>query len=50
VAEKIDAAIIGEILPPERGRVIVDGGRETPLVHPRVDPFWQAFGKAAEGK
>ena len=46
-AAGIGAAIIGEVLPLERGRRRVLRGKETPLVHPRVDPFWQAFGKAA---
>jgi len=43
----IPAAIIGEILPAERGCEVVDSGRAGPLRHPQVDPFWQAFGKAA---
>ena len=45
----IVAAIIGEVLPREKGCQVEQGGRAVPLVHPRVDPFWQAFGKAAEG-
>jgi hydrogenase expression/formation protein HypE len=48
-AEGILAAIVGEVLPRERGLAIVADGKATPLVHPRVDPFWQAFGKAAQG-
>lgn len=43
----IRAAAIGEVLPPERGCRRVLRGKEEPLVHPRVDPFWQAYGKAA---
>jgi hydrogenase maturation factor len=49
-SEGIVAAIIGEVLPRERGRMLCAGGRAPgviPLTHPRVDPFWQAFGKAA---
>jgi len=46
-AAGIAAAIIGEALPPERGCRRSLRGKETPLVHPRVDPFWVAFGKAA---
>jgi hydrogenase maturation factor len=46
-AAGIPAAIIGEVLPAERGCRINDGRRTVPLRHPRVDPFWQAFGKAA---
>ena len=29
------------------GRVLVAGGRERPLVHPGLDPFWGAFGSWA---
>lgn len=47
-AERIDAAIIGEALPLEKGCTVTSGGRARPLTHPRVDPFWQAFGRAAE--
>ncbi len=43
----IAAAIIGEVLPPEKGCRLQAKGREKPLEHPRVDPFWQAFGQAA---
>ncbi|HEX6400550.1 MAG TPA: AIR synthase family protein [Actinomycetota bacterium] len=42
--EGIDAAVVGEILPPEDGRSILVGGEEHPLVHPGLDPFWAAFG------
>ena len=45
----ITAVIIGEVLPSGRGCEIQDGDKVEPLVHPRVDPFWQAFGKAASG-
>ncbi|CAB1128324.1 putative Thiamine-phosphate kinase [Candidatus Hydrogenisulfobacillus filiaventi] len=45
----IAASAIGEILPPEAGRRVTRGGRTTELVHPRVDPFWQAFARAAAG-
>ena len=46
-AAGIVAAIIGEVRPPEKGCTLRAEGREQPLRHPRVDPFWQAFGKAA---
>lgn len=46
----IDCAIIGEILPLEKGRWIVEGNETKKLEHPRVDPFWQAFAKAYEDK
>ena len=40
----IDAAVVGEIKPLEAGRSIVTNGREAPLTHPGLDPFWGAFG------
>ncbi len=43
----IVAAIIGDVLPEEKGCSVTRKGHATPLEHPRVDPFWQAFGKAA---
>ncbi|MCX7623184.1 MAG: AIR synthase family protein, partial [Thermomicrobium sp.] len=45
-AKGIAASVVGEVLPPERGRTIVVDGEERPLEHPRVDPFWAAFGRA----
>lgn len=47
----IEVAVIGRILPLEAGRWRVRHGDRQPLVHPRIDPFWEAFGKAAaEGR
>ena len=43
----IDAAVVGEILPASDGRTIVASGREEPLAHPGLDPFWGAFGSWA---
>ena len=43
----IDAAVVGEILPPEQGRTLMIEGREERLVHPGLDPFWGAFGSWA---
>jgi hydrogenase maturation factor len=40
----IDAAVVGEIRPLDAGRTIVIDGREEPLTHPGLDPFWGAFG------
>jgi hydrogenase maturation factor len=49
-AKGIAAAKIGETLPASEGITLVEGGRVRALEHPRVDPFWAAFGKAmAEG-
>jgi hydrogenase maturation factor len=49
-AKGIAAAQIGVTLPEAEGITLVEGGRARPLEHPRIDPFWAAFGKAlAEG-
>ena len=42
--EGIESAVVGEILDRAEGRTVVAGGREEPLVHPGLDPFWGAFG------
>jgi len=44
----IPVTVVGEIVDASEGMRVVEDGRERPLVHPRVDPFWAAFGKAAE--
>lgn len=41
--EGIEAAECGEVTEASRGMVVVDGGREEPLAHPGLDPFWGAF-------
>jgi len=41
------AGRIGEIVEPAGGMKIFHGGIAHDLVHPEVDPFWAAFGKAA---
>lgn len=46
----IESAVIGEILPSKEGRWIVEGSAKKTLVHPRVDPFWQAIANAFERK
>ena len=48
-AAAIDAAVVGELVPADRGRVLLVEGRERPLVHPGLDPFWAAFGSWAAG-
>jgi hydrogenase maturation factor len=47
-AKGIAAAAIGETLPEAEGITLVEAGRARALEHPRVDPFWAAFGKAME--
>ncbi len=39
----IKASVVGELTPPEKGMVLVEGGKEKKLEHPIVDPFWRAF-------
>ncbi len=47
----IPAAIIGEVTEKGSGILLVEGGTERELTHPRMDPFWAAFGEAiAESK
>lgn len=45
--EGIPAALVGEIVDPSEGMVVTRNGRTEKLSHPRVDPFWQAFARAA---
>jgi hydrogenase maturation factor len=45
----IDAAIVGEVLEPEAGTVLVTEQGERPLRHPGLDPFWEAFGRWTTG-
>lgn len=42
--KRIPAAVVGEVTKKEM--TIVTNGREEPLTHPVVDPFWQAFYRA----
>jgi hydrogenase expression/formation protein HypE len=44
----IRASVCGEVLDAAQGVQFFEGGAAHPLVHPQVDPFWAAFGKAAE--
>jgi hydrogenase expression/formation protein HypE len=46
----IPATIVGEIREANQGLHYFEGGRKHELIHPRVDPFWAAFGKAASEK
>jgi hydrogenase maturation factor len=43
----IKAGMAGEIVEPREGMRIFEKGISTELAHPKVDPFWAAFGKAA---
>ena len=44
----IKSSIVGELMEPGEGMVLVEGGREKKLEHPIVDPFWRAFYGALE--
>jgi hydrogenase expression/formation protein HypE len=46
--KSINSSVVGELTGPEKGMVLVSGGRETQLEHPIVDPFWNAFYRALE--
>ncbi len=39
----IKSSIVGELLNPKQGMILVEKGKERKLEHPVVDPFWQAF-------
>jgi hydrogenase maturation factor len=39
----IKSSIVGEMTEPEKGIILIEGGKEKKLKHPRVDPFWRAF-------
>ncbi len=39
----IPSSIVGELIEPQSGMILVQNGRETELEHPIVDPFWRAF-------
>ena len=46
-AQEIEAAVVGTILAPDEGRVVVTPEGEQPLTHVGLDPFWGAFGRWA---
>ncbi|MCY0899828.1 MAG: AIR synthase family protein [Firmicutes bacterium] len=41
----ISVSVIGRMLPREQGRWRISRGERRPLEHPRIDPFWAAFGE-----
>jgi hydrogenase expression/formation protein HypE len=43
----IPASLVGEIVEAAQGMHYSEEGKMHPLIHPKVDPFWSAFGKAA---
>ena len=44
----IPASVVGEVVDRSEGTKWYDNSVAHDLVHPQVDPFWAAFGKAAE--
>jgi hydrogenase expression/formation protein HypE len=46
--KNIKSSIVGELIKPEKGMMLVEKGKETRLNHPIVDPFWRAFYGAPE--
>jgi hydrogenase expression/formation protein HypE len=43
----IPSSMVGEIVEARHGMRIFEKGASRELIHPKVDPFWAAFGKAA---
>jgi len=41
--KNIKASVVGELTKPEQGMILIKNGKEGKLVHPLVDPFWNAF-------
>jgi hydrogenase maturation factor len=46
--KSIPSSIVGEVVSARKGIRLIEAGKDRRLEHPRVDPFWAAFGKAAE--
>ncbi len=44
----IKSSVVGELIKPNKGMVLVEEGKEKRLEHPIVDPFWKAFYGALE--
>ncbi len=44
----IKSSIVGELIEPKKGMILVEGGKEKKLKHPIVDPFWRAFYNAIQ--
>jgi hydrogenase maturation factor len=43
----IPSSRVGEIVESRQGMRVFEQGTARELIHPKVDPFWGAFGKAA---
>ena len=44
----IASSIVGELINPKEGIILVEKGKGQKLRHPIVDPFWKAFYGALE--
>jgi hydrogenase maturation factor len=44
----IASSVVGELVDQSQGMVLVEGGKERKLEHPKVDPFWNAFYSALQ--
>jgi hydrogenase maturation factor len=44
----IEASEVGEVVSEQEGISLFEGGVKKRLDHPRVDPFWEAFGRELE--
>ena len=44
----IVSSIVGELINPKLGIILVENGEDKKLEHPIVDPFWKAFYSALE--
>ena len=47
--KNIEPAVIGEIVPKDKGITLVECGVEKELTHPEVDPFRGAFAREVGG-
>ncbi len=45
----IKSSIVGELINPGYGMILIEEGKERKLEHPGVDPFWKAFYDAYKG-
>jgi hydrogenase expression/formation protein HypE len=39
----IRSSVVGELIDPKQGMILVENGKKRKLEHPIVDPFWNAF-------
>ncbi len=47
-AKQIKSSIVGELVEPRFGMILIEDNKEKPLEHPTVDPFWRAFYEARQ--